>query len=70
MKTIHALFIPMLAIQFVAAEPIKVGDTNVTFEPPKGFKPVPQEIIDVKWPSKRAPKFGRGERDSFDDCCV
>jgi hypothetical protein len=57
MKTIHALFIALFAIPFVDAGPIKVGDTNVTFEPPKGFKPVPQEIIDVKWPSKRAPKF-------------
>lgn len=42
------------------ADPVKVGDSEVTFTPPPGFKPVPQEIIDVKWPSNRAPQFAVG----------
>ena len=39
------------------AEPIRVVDSPVTFEAPPGFGPVPQALIDVKWPSKRAPRF-------------
>ena len=64
MKTINALILALLAIPLAAAEPVKVGDTDVTFVPPDGFKPVPQEIIDVKWPSQRAPKFVVGNDDA------
>ncbi len=28
----------------------------ISFEAPEGFKPLPQEIIDLKYPSSRAPK--------------
>lgn len=54
MKVLSLLFAFALS---AFADPVKVADTGVTFTPPPGFKPVPQEIIDVKWPSKRAPKF-------------
>lgn len=40
-----------------SADPIKVGDTEVTFEPPAGFKPLSKEIIAAKWPTNRAPAF-------------
>jgi hypothetical protein len=39
------------------AEPIQVGDSAATFEAPPGFGPVPQALIDLKWPNKRAPRF-------------
>ena len=57
MKTIPLLLAVLLFPSFALAEPIKVHDTKVTFDPPPSFKPVPQEIIDLKWPSKRAPQF-------------
>jgi hypothetical protein len=57
MKATITIFITLTAFSIAIAEPIKVGDTEVTFEPPKGFKAVPQKIIDVKWPTNRAPKF-------------
>lgn len=30
---------------------------NIVFEAPEEFKPIPQEIIDMKFPSSRAPKY-------------
>ena len=50
----------LLAIFFSVsayAEVVEVGNTGVTFVPPEGFTKVPQEIIDVKWPNKNAPRF-------------
>lgn len=41
----------------VWAEAVQVADSKASFEPPPGFGPVPQAIIDAKWPSKRAPRF-------------
>lgn len=41
----------------VWAEPVQVADSRARFEPPAGFGPVPQAIIDLKWPGKRAPRF-------------
>ena len=57
MKIIQLLIAVLLFPSLALAEPIKVGDTKVTFDPPPGFKLVPKEIIDLKWPSKRAPQF-------------
>ena len=48
----------MLSIAF--AEPIKVGDTQVTFEAPEEFKPLGKEIISTKWPTNRAPAYAVG----------
>ena len=42
------------------AAPIQVADSKASFEPPPGFGPVPQAIIDIKWPSNRAPRFVLG----------
>ena len=39
------------------AQQVSVGDSKASFQPPPGFGPVPQAIIDVKWPSKRGPRF-------------
>ncbi len=42
------------------AEPIKVADTDVTFEAPEGFKPLSKELIAAKWPTNRAPAYAVG----------
>ena len=42
------------------AEPIKVADTEVTFEAPEDFKPLSKEIIATKWPTNRAPAYAIG----------
>jgi hypothetical protein len=39
------------------AQALQVGNVPVSFEPPSGFVPVPQAIIDIKWPGSRAPRF-------------
>ena len=57
MKRTTALLLAILISFPVFADPIKVADTDVTFAPPDGFKALPQETIDLKWPNKRAPKF-------------
>ncbi|MEX1168047.1 MAG: hypothetical protein WEK74_14500 [Hydrogenophaga sp.] len=41
----------------VWAEAVQVADSKASFEPPPGFGPVPQAIIDAKWPGNRAPRF-------------
>ena len=42
------------------AEPMKVADTDVTFNPPEGFRPLSKEMIAVKWPTNRAPTYAVG----------
>lgn len=44
----------------LSADPIKVADTEVTFEAPEDFKPLSKEIIAAKWPTNRAPAFAIG----------
>ena len=39
------------------ADPVRVGDSAASFEPPTGFRPLSQEVIDQKWASKRGPRF-------------
>lgn len=41
----------------LSAEVITLDAGAIRFEAPEGFKPVPQEIIDLKYPSSRAPKY-------------
>lgn len=55
-KLLTCLFVVFFAATSYG-EPIKVADTEVTFIPPQGFKKVPQKIVDIKWPSNRAPRF-------------
>ena len=54
---IAALFVLSPAL---FAEPIKVADTEVTFEAPEDFKPLSKEIIATKWPTNRAPAYAIG----------
>ena len=39
---------------------IRVGNSNVTFVPPKGFKPLSKELIAAKWPNSRPPAYAVG----------
>ena len=59
MKTVLAII--MLTLSFAAcAKEIQIADSGITFDAPDEFVPLPQEIIDFKWPNKRAPKWAIG----------
>ena len=60
MKTISMFLTGLLTFALASAEPVRFGDTQITFEPPKGFKSLPQELMDLKWPGARAPNFAVG----------
>lgn len=44
----------------VSAQIITIPNTDVTFVPPSGFKPIPEAIKKVKWPMNTAPRFAVG----------
>lgn len=65
MKTFFTLTVLIGAVLIASscllfAEPIKVKDTEVTFEAPEGFKPLSKEMIAAKWPTNRAPAYAVG----------
>ncbi len=65
MKYIYLTLIIFLLIPYSAfSEAVKVEGTGITFTPPKEFKPLPKNIMDLKWPSKRAPKFAVGNKNA------
>ena len=48
----------LLAVSCTArADIFEVENTGITFEAPEGFEPLPQEMIDFKWPNRNAPSF-------------
>ncbi len=56
MKIVFGLI--MIALTSVClAKEITVADSGITFDAPDEFVPLPQEIIDAKWPSSRAPRW-------------
>ena len=60
-------FVPMLILTMLFTAPatgkeIQVDDGKITFEAPDGFEPVPKEILDIKYPSSRAPKYVIGNK--------
>ena len=57
MKTKYVVFTFLLVASVAFANPVKIPGTDVTFLPPPGFQPLSQEIIDVKWPNKNAPRY-------------
>ena len=58
---IHLLITALIALSpKLFADPIKVADTEITFEAPEGFKPLSKEIISTKWPTNQAPSFAVG----------
>ena len=62
----HRIFpILILTLLFVApamGKEIQVDGGKITFDAPDGFEPVPKEILDLKYPSSRAPKYVIGNK--------
>ena len=57
-----AFFLAFILFPFsvICAEPVKVGDTEITFTPPNDFKPLSKEMMAAKWPSNNAPSYAVG----------
>jgi len=55
--TVAALFLLTFSL---FAEPVSVGNTGVTYEPPEGFRALSESEIALKWPSGDAPKYAVG----------
>ena len=47
-------------VSTLLAEPVKVANKEVTFDPPADFKPLSKEIIAKKWPANQAPAYAVG----------
>ena len=56
-KALISLVVCLTAAATTLANPVSIGDTGITFVPPPQFTPVPQHIIDIKWPNKTAPRY-------------
>lgn len=58
MKIILGLIVNALTSVCLAKE-VNIADSGITFNAPDEFVPLPlpQEIIDAKWPSSRAPRW-------------
>ena len=55
-------FVRNVALAFLACGPVQAGvieldGTGISFVAPDEFEPLPQELIDVKWPNRNAPRF-------------
>ena len=51
------MIVLLVVVTSASAKTISLDNGNITFEAPDEFKPVPQEILDIKYPSKRAPRY-------------
>lgn len=60
-NTLISLFL-MLPLGLIYAEKISLDNGNITFEPPKGFKPLTNKIIKIKYPLSRRPKYVVGNK--------
>jgi hypothetical protein len=60
MNILYSIAALLTLASTLLAEPIKVGDSDITFDPPEGFKPLSKEIIAAKWPTNRAPAYAIG----------
>jgi len=60
MKVLTVTFALILLSSALFADPIKVGDTDVTFEAPEGFQPWSKAMISTKWPTNRPPAYAVG----------
>ncbi len=50
----------LTSASFLFAAPVKVADTGITFDAPKGFEALSKEVIAAKWPSNRPPAYAVG----------
>lgn len=58
MKTLFAIILIITAPALICtAEVITIPETSISFNVPADFKPLSQEIIDIKYPSSRAPRY-------------
>ena len=51
------MIVLLVVVSSASAKTISLDNGNITFEVPDEFKPVPQKILDIKYPSKRAPRY-------------
>jgi hypothetical protein len=57
---LSCLLLLSAAAPFALADGASVPGTDISFLPPDGFTPLTQEELDIKFPSKNAPKFAYG----------
>jgi len=56
MKYFIGIMVLLISAASIAKE-INIGLTGISFDAPDDFSPLSQEVIDAKWPQKRAPKW-------------
>ncbi len=61
-RIITAFAILMSLASSVCGETISLDGGHITFEAPDGFSPIPEEILRIKYPASRAPKYVIGNR--------
>ena len=53
-----ALFLITLCFTpFILGNEIEIPNSSISFTAPEGFKPFSKEIIEAKWPARRAPEW-------------
>ena len=58
MKILFAIILTITASAFVcSAEVVTIPETSISFIAPPDFKPLSRELIEIKYPSSRAPKY-------------
>ncbi len=63
MKKLITTFTILLSLaSIVCGETISLDNGHIIFESPDGFKPVPEEVVKLKYPSSRAPKYVIGNK--------
>ena len=55
--TLRNIALLLLLVTQVHAEMVEIPGTGITFVAPDEFGPISQEVIDIKWPNRNAPKF-------------
>ncbi len=60
MKRWSVVMLALFVAPIATADVVEVDGTGITFEAPDEFVPLSQEYIDIKWPSRNAPRFAVG----------
>ncbi|MEM8779317.1 MAG: hypothetical protein AAGF26_10690 [Cyanobacteria bacterium P01_G01_bin.49] len=50
-----AIFFSMISL--VSAKEVSLDNGNITFDAPENFEPIPQEIIEIKYPLSQRPRY-------------
>ncbi len=56
-RIVLTLITTLVAVMITSAKQIEIDGGNVTFNAPDEFTPLSQELINLKYPSSRAPKY-------------